>query len=143
MTEKQKIFAEEYLIDLNATRAYKTAYPTVKKNSVAAQAGSRLLRNVNIKQYIDGRLEEIHSHKTADVQEVMEYLTSVMRGNHTEQVLKLDGNGIQILTDIKVSERDRLKAAELIGKRYAMFSDKVDFNGSVPVVILGDDKLED
>ena len=143
MTEKQKIFAEEYLIDLNATRAYKTAYPTVKKNSVAAQAGSRLLRNVNIKQYIDGRLEEIHNHKTADVQEVMEYLTSVMRGNHTEQVLKLDGNGIQILTDIKVSERDRLKAAELIGKRYAMFSDKVDFNGSVPVVILGDDKLED
>lgn len=44
MTEKQKIFADEYLIDLNATRAYKVAYPRVKNDEVAAAAAARLLR---------------------------------------------------------------------------------------------------
>ena len=48
MTEKQKIFADEYLIDLNATRAYKVAYPSAKKDKTAAQAGSRMLRNVKV-----------------------------------------------------------------------------------------------
>lgn len=48
MTEKQKIFADEYLIDLNATRAYRVAYPSVKKDETAAQAGSRMLRNVKV-----------------------------------------------------------------------------------------------
>ena len=53
MTEKQKIFADEYLIDLNATRAYKVAYPRVKKDETAAQAGSRMLRNVKVAAYIE------------------------------------------------------------------------------------------
>ena len=48
MTKKQKIFADEYLIDLNATRAYKVAYPAVKRDETAAQAGSRMLRNVKV-----------------------------------------------------------------------------------------------
>ena len=48
LTPKQKIFADEYLIDLNATRAYKVAYPKVKKDEVAKAAGSRLLTNVNV-----------------------------------------------------------------------------------------------
>ena len=46
MTEKQKIFADEYLIDLNATRAYRVAYPSVKKDETAAAAAARMLRNV-------------------------------------------------------------------------------------------------
>ena len=52
MTEKQKIFADEYLIDLNATRAYKVAYPRVKNDEVAAAAAARLLRNVKVAAYI-------------------------------------------------------------------------------------------
>ena len=80
MTEKQKIFADEYLIDLNATRAYKVAYPRVKNDKVAAAAAARLLRNVNVKKYISEQLEKIHNEKTADAQEVMEYLTAVLRG---------------------------------------------------------------
>ena len=51
MTEKQKIFADEYLIDLNATRAYKVAYPRVKNDEVAAAAAARLLRNVKVEKY--------------------------------------------------------------------------------------------
>ena len=48
MTEKQKIFADEYLIDLNATRAYRKAYPSVKKDETAAAAAARMLRNVKL-----------------------------------------------------------------------------------------------
>ena len=73
----------------------------------------------------------------------MKYLTSVMRGEHTEQVLKLVGEGVQTVTDIDVSAKERLKAAELIGKRYGLFTDKVGLEGAVPVVITGDDQLED
>ena len=52
LTDKQMIFANEYLIDLNATRAYKKAYPNVKKDSVAAANGNRLLRNAKVKNYV-------------------------------------------------------------------------------------------
>ena len=48
MTKKQKIFADEYLIDLNATRAYRVAYPSVKKDETAAAAATRMLRNVKV-----------------------------------------------------------------------------------------------
>ena len=104
---------------------------------------AKMLTNANLKAYIDEQLERIHNEKTADAQEVLEYLTAVMRGQHTEQVLKLVGDGIQAVTDIDVSAKERIKAAELIGKRYALFSDKMDLGGAVPVVIMGDDQLED
>ena len=80
MTDKQMRFCEEYLIDTNATRAYKAAYPNVKSDGSARACASKLLSKPNIREYIDSRLEKIHSEKTADAKEVMEYLTSVMRG---------------------------------------------------------------
>ncbi len=58
LTDKQKIFADEYLIDLNATRAYKIAYPRVKKDEVAKAAASRLLTNVNVAAYVEERMQE-------------------------------------------------------------------------------------
>lgn len=102
-----------------------------------------MLKNVEVKSYIDEQLERIHSQNTADAQEVLEYLTSVMRGEHTEQILKLVGDGVQEISNIDISAKDRLKAAELIGKRYGLFTDKMDVGGAVPVVIMGDDQLED
>lgn len=80
MTEKQKRFCDEYLIDCNATRAYKAVYQNVKSDETAKSAASRLLTNVNVKKYIDGRMEELHNEKTADAQEVIEYLTSGSSG---------------------------------------------------------------
>ena len=53
MTDKQKMFADEYLIDLNATRAYKAVYKNCKRDEVAAAAASRMLRNVKVQKYID------------------------------------------------------------------------------------------
>ena len=70
MTDRQQIFADEYLIDCNATRAYKAAYPNVKKDSVASAAAARLLANVKVKSYIDEQLEKMHDERTADAKEV-------------------------------------------------------------------------
>lgn len=140
MTDKQKRFCDEYLIDCNATQAAIRAGYSPK---TANEQGNRLLANVSVKAYIDERLEQLHTKKTADAQEVMEYLTSVMRGEHKEQTLALCGEGMQEIQDIDVSAKDRIKAAELIGKRYGMFKDAVDLGGAVPVVISGGDDLAD
>lgn len=80
MTEKQKRFCDEYLIDMNGTRAYKTVYSNVKNDNVASSCANKLLRNAEIKNYIQEKLDEISSKKIADAKEVMEYLTSVIRG---------------------------------------------------------------
>ncbi len=140
MTSKQRKFCDEYLISGNATDAAIKAGDSPK---TAKQTGSENLAKPDLKAYIETELEKLHSAKIADAQEVLEYLTAVMRGQHTEQVLKLVGDGIQTIADIDVSAKERLKAAELIGKRYALFSDKIDLGGAVPVVIMGDDQLED
>lgn len=135
MTDKQKRFCEEYIIDCNATQAaIRAGYSKKTANRIATENLSKL----DIKQYIEERLEQIRSEKTADAKEVMEYLTAVMRGEHTEQILRLVGEGTQKIDNIAVSEKDRLKAAELIGKRYGLFKENVDLNGVVPVVICDD-----
>lgn len=143
MTDKQRKFCDEYLIDCNATRAYKVAYSNIKNDNVASAAGTRLLGNVKIKAYIDARLEEMSSAKVASAEEVMKYLTSVMRGECTEQIPLLIGEGIQKLADKDIGAKERLKAAELIGKRYGLFSDKVNLEGTLPVMIVGEDNLEE
>lgn len=134
MNAKQKRFCDEYLIDCNATQAAIRAGYSPK---TAKQIGQENLTKPDLKKYIDEQLERIHSEKTADAQEVLEYLTAVMRGEHTEQVLKLIGEGVQTVTDIDVSARERLRAAELIGKRYGMFKDNVNVDLE-PVVIVND-----
>lgn len=130
MTEKQKKFCDEYLSDLNATRAYKAVYKGVKSDEVAKAAASRLLTNVNVKKYIADRMKEIHNEKTADAQEVIEYLTSVLRGksSSTEIVVEGTGDGCSEARTIEKapSEKERLKAAELLGKRYGLYTEKVD-----------------
>ena len=139
MTEKQKIFADEYIICLNATRAYKKAYPNVKKDEVARANGSRLLTNANVKAYIDEKLAELQSKKVADQQEVLEYLTAVMRGKKTEPLLVLDGEGKQKVVDAIPPVQARTKAAELLGKRYRLFTDKVELDATVEQVVFEDD----
>ncbi len=124
MTEKQKIFADEYIISLNATRAYKKAYPNVKKDDAASVNGSKLLRNTKVKAYIDEQLEKLQSERVADQQEVLEFLTSVMRGEVTEPLLILDGEGTQRLAMVKPSVATRRSAAVDLGKRYSLFVDK-------------------
>lgn len=141
LTKAQQIFADEYLKDLNGTRAYKVAYPRVKKDTVAATNAGRLLRNAEVASYVNNQLEVMHNERTADAQEILEYLTSVMRGKQKEQTLASIGDLGQEIIDIDVGARDRLKAAELLGKRHSLFSDKVNLN--VESVTFVDDVPED
>lgn len=135
LTEKRKRFADEYIIDLNGTRAYKVAYPSVKKDSVAAANAVRLLRDDKVKAYIEENLKKIKDARIADTKEVMEYLSSVMRGKQTESVATAKG----IYEDVEVSAKDRIKAAELIGKRYGAWTDKKEINGNLTIDIgIGD-----
>ncbi len=142
MTERQKRFADEYIIDLNATRAYKAAYPTVKRDETAAVNASKLLRNTNIKSYIDERLNKISDEKIAKASEVMEYLTKTMRGEDKEEVVAVEGHGdgfsSACIVEKAINIKDRIKAAELLGKRYGLFSEKLQLGGSVGVQILDD-----
>jgi phage terminase small subunit len=146
LTLKQQRFADEYIICGNATEAaIKAGYA---KRS-AQQVGSENLLKPVIKSYIDKRLEELKSEKVADQQEVIEFLTSVMRGEKTEQTLCSIGELGQQVIDIDIGAKDRIKAAELIGKRHRLWTEKVeqtvDFDGKLNIVIdYGDDDgLED
>ena len=140
MTPRQQKFCDEYLIDLNATQAAIRAGYSPK---TAYSMGNENLNKPELKAYIETELDKIHSAKIADAEEVMKYLTAVMRGEHTEEIPLLCGDGCQELTQKEVGAKERLKAAELIGKRYGLFTDKVGLEGAVPVVIMGDDQLED
>ncbi|MCH5186820.1 MAG: terminase small subunit [Oscillospiraceae bacterium] len=147
MTDKQRKFADEYIVDCNATRAYRAAYPNVRNDNTAAVNGNRLLRNANVAVYIEERLAEISSRKTAEAKEVMEYLTSVMRGESSAAVVVVEGCG-DGCSEAKIiakppDERERLKAAELLGKRFGLFTNNVNLEGAIPVIISGGEDLED
>lgn len=131
MTEKQKKFADEYLIDCNATQA---AIRAGYSKKTAYSAGQRLLKKVEVKNYIDTLLENVKSDSIAEAKEVMEYLTSIMRGEQKEETLKWIGEGTQTITKIDVSAKERLKAAELLGKRYGLFTDKFEVDGVAKIV---------
>ena len=134
MNTRQRKFCDEYLSDCNATQAAIRAGYSPK---TAYSIGEENLKKPELKAYIDEQLERIHNEKTADAQEVLEFLTSVMRGEHTEQTLQLIGDGVQTITDIDVSAKERLKAAELIGKRYGMFKDGLNVDVE-PIVLVND-----
>lgn len=138
MTEKQKIFADEYLIDLNGTRAYKAAYSNIKSDNAAAVRANKLLKKKEIWDYIQQRLDEIASKRVAKQQEVMEYLTSVMRGESTSSVLAMCGDGMQEVIEKPPDEKESLRAAELLGRRYGMWTEKVDVTSNGKTMIVDD-----
>ena len=138
MTEKQKKFADEYIIDCNATQA---AIRSGYSEKTAYSAGQRLLKNVEVKAYIDEQLDKISSEKIADAKEVMEYLTSVLRGESQSEIIVVEGCGDGYSEarrmDKAPDEKEKLKAAELLGKRYGLFKDNLTVELE-PVVIVND-----
>lgn len=132
MTEKQKRFVDEYLIDLNATQA---AIRAGYSKDTARAIGAENLTKPYIQQAIKERIEQLHNERSADAQEIIEYLTSVMRGESESEELvnEFIGDGCSRPTRVKKapSEKDRIKAAELLGKRFGLFKDKVELDGSV------------
>lgn len=123
LTLKQKRFADEYIITGNAMEsAIKAGY---SENYAKAQS-HKLLENVGIKNYIDERLKILDSEKIADQKEILEFLTSAMRGEVTEPILRNSGDFEQVIVDVKPNVATRKAAAELLGKRYKMWTDKVE-----------------
>ena len=140
LTLKQKKFADEYIISGNATEsAIKAGYSSKYANTNV----SKLLQNTTIKSYIDERLKEIESEKIADQQEVLKYLSAVMRGEMTEQTLKSVGESGQVITEIDVGAKDRIKAAELLGKRYRLWTDKSEVEVTGAVVFSNESEIPD
>ena len=135
MNERQRRFAEFYIETLNA---YDSAIRAGYSERYAKAQSYKMLEIVGIKEYIEKRFDELEEERIAKSNEVLKYLTSLMRGEEKEQTLIGLGQGEQNITEIEVSARERLKAAELLGKRYALFTDKMELEGNIGAVIVDD-----
>jgi phage terminase family protein len=136
LTLKQKKFADEYIISGNATESYLKSY--AKQSRVSAEANARkLLGNYSVKTYIQERLKEIDDKKIADQKEVLERLTKFGRREEFESVVVMvdkatfDDKGKFVgiekkpeIVKIPTPSKDTIKALELLGKRYRIFSEK-------------------
>ena len=140
MTEKMKRFCDEYLIDLNGTQAaIRAGYSKKSADRVACEN----LQKPVIREYIDERMAQLQSEKIASAEEVLRYLTSVVRGETQSEVTVIEGigEGCSEARNMEKApdEKERLKAAELLGKRYGLFTDKVDMAGGLLTVVIKDD----
>ena len=129
MKREWQIFADEYIISLNATQSYLKAYPKASYETANVE-GCKLLVNPNIKADIHEQMAKKQDDRIMKQDEILRLLTAIARGEQTEQTLKGDGNGFQILVDKGVGAKDRLKALELLGKRYGTFAENVNVNVS-------------
>lgn len=130
MTAKQRRFCDEYLIDLNATQA---AIRAGYSENYANTNASKLLQNTTIKDFIAARMAEKEDALIADQNEVLKYLTSVMRGQSESSVLARTETGAEEVIEKAPDEKERLKAAELLGKRYGIYTDKYQAEVILPV----------
>ncbi len=139
LTPKQKAFADYYIETGNATEAaIKAGY----SKKTARFIGNENLTKLYIKNYIDVRMKQLEDERIAKANEVLQYLTRVIRGQETEEVVVTENIG-DFMSEAKtikkeIGAKDRIKAAELLGKRYRLFTDKVEIEGSVPVQIVDD-----
>jgi len=157
VTEKQKIFADEYLIDLNATLAYKMAYPNVKNDAVAAAAAARLLRNVKVAKYITERMEERQRRTEITQDMVLQELAAIAFARVTDYVSVMGGmaqvkdtdqlsdSQIAAIAGIKETQNgievklgSKEKTLELLGRHLGMWNDKLDVAGDMDMKIVVD-----
>lgn len=127
LTEKQKRFCDYYIETGNATEAAIRAGYSAK---TARFIGAENLTKPNIKNYIDNKLKEMEDKRIAKADEVLKHLTAAMRGEIEEEVVVVEGIGdyesrARVIKK-QLSAKERIKAAELLGKRYALFTDKLD-----------------
>lgn len=127
LTAKQQRFCDEYLIDLNATQA---AIRAGYSKKTANRIGTENLSKPVIREYIENRMAEKEAALIANQDEVLKYLTSVLRGQSKSTEIVIEGLGDGSTKARKMekepSEKDKLKAAELLGKRYGLYTEKVE-----------------
>ena len=132
LTLKQKQFADEYIRTGNA---YQSAINVGYSEKYAKARSHKMLANVGINQYIDDNLEIIQKESIAEADEIMRYLTRVLRAEEKEEILVYVGDGMQEIQTIQPSTKDRIKAAELLGKRYRLWTDKQEVEITTPIFI--------
>ena len=141
LTVKQKAFANFYIELGNATEAYIKAGYKASKREIAEVEGCKLLRNPKVETYLKDREKQIEDDSIAKAKEVLAFLSSSLRGEVVEEVVTtetVDGMIKPVILKKQISAKDRIKAAELLGKRYALFTEKVDLEGNVGVTIIDD-----
>lgn len=168
MTDAQKRFCDEYLIDLNATRAYKVAYSRCKKDETANVNGSKLLRNTKVQEYISERMKEREQRTEITQDMVIKELAKIafldIRKLYTENgqlknIADIDSNTVGAISQLETLEEyegygddrekigdtqkvkllDKTKALELLGKHLGMFNDiNVNMKNAVQVELIDD-----
>ena len=130
----------------NATESYKQAGYICKNDNAAGASARRLLLNAKIKTRLAELTEEMASEKIADIREIHEYLTKVIRGETTEDVVVTEGCGDGIsqatVVQVRTSNRDRINAAKELAKMKGAYDSKLQLELTVPV-FEGEDQLED
>lgn len=138
LNDRQKAFADYYIESLNA---FESAIRAGYSENYAKSRSYELLENVGIKNYIDEKMKEIQSERIAKAEEVLAFLSASLRGEVLEEVVStesVEGMIKPVILKKQLSAKDRIKAAELLGKRYALFTEKVDLEGNVGVTIIDD-----
>lgn len=168
MTDAQKRFCDEYLIDLNATRAYKVAYPKCKKDETANAASSRMLRNVKVQEYISEKQKEIEKRTEVTQDMVIKELAKIAfldirklyaENGQLKNVTDIDSDTAGAISSLETLEEyegygddrekigdtqkvrllDKTKALELLGKHLGMFNDiNVNMKNAVQVELVDD-----
>lgn len=143
---KQKNFILAYMKE-NFTNATQAAIEAGYSEKHANRQGSNLINEPHIKEVLI-ELQKAYDERATELSiassiEIKQYLTRVMRGQETEQTLISVSKGMQAITDIEVATNERIRAAELLGKSQKLWTDKVEHLNSVPVIISGEDELED
>ena len=144
LNARQKAFCEFYVASGNATEAaIKAGY----SKSYAKDRIHTLMKNIGISRYIQELMQKAQSERIASAEEVLQNLTAMMRGEIQEEVIVVEGEGDGFssarIMKKQVSAKDRIKAAELLGKRHALFTDKSKIEGTLPVMIIGEEDLDE
>ena len=143
MTARQIAFCLAYAGSGNATQS---AIEAGYSEKTAYSAGQRLLKNVEVQNYLTELQEQNASNKIADAKEMQEVLTSIIRQEMEEENIVVEGCGDGVSEAVikkkKSSHKDVLKAIDLLGRMQGAFANQSTLNVVLPV-FGGEDSLED